>query len=132
MRALIIEDEFTAREMLKQMLSRHGVCDLAETGEAGLELWRKASMEGKPYDLVCLDIMLPEMDGHTVLEKIRLLEDAKGIEVGGGTKVVMTTAVSTSRSLLRAFNAQCEAYLVKPVKREDLERHLLGFGLVRG
>jgi two-component system chemotaxis response regulator CheY len=90
------------------------------------------AVEGKqPYDLVCLDIMMPGMDGHAVLSEIRKIEESNGIAVGSTAKVVMTTSLGDAENVLAAFRNQCEAYLVKPIDKAKLLERLRTLGLIQ-
>ena len=64
MRCLIVEDDFISRRILQQLLSSHFECDVAVDGEEGVESFRLAHEEKKPYDRVFLDIMMPKLDGR--------------------------------------------------------------------
>jgi two-component system, chemotaxis family, chemotaxis protein CheY len=132
MKTLIVEDDFVSRKMMQLMLAPYGECDIAVNGEEALEAFRMAAGEGKRYDLICLDIMMPGMDGHTVLKEIRSMEEADGIGGSGGVRIIMTTALSDSANILSAFNAQCEAYLVKPIAKQKLMAQISKLGLPVG
>ncbi|GAG45485.1 unnamed protein product, partial [marine sediment metagenome] len=80
--------------------------------------------------LICLDIMMPRMDGHEALGRIREVEQERGVLLGEGAKIVMTTALGDSKNVFRAFNEQCEGYLVKPIDQEQLQKELKKIGLV--
>jgi len=128
MRVLIVEDDATTRQMLLMMLAPFGQCDTAQNGQAAIEEFERARDEGAPYDLVCLDILMPELNGHDVLKRIRAIEGATG--TGGGAKVVITTAVDERESFIEAFRAQCDAYLVKPFSRDELLAQVRSLGLI--
>ena len=129
MRCLIVEDEFTARKLLQVYLSDYGDCFVAVNGHEAVEAFRDAFEENTPYDLICLDIMMPGMNGHETLKAIRRIESEHGIAGLDGVKVIMTTALDDSKDVMGAFRSGCEAYLVKPVERENLleEMGKLGF-----
>lgn len=129
MKFLIVEDDFAARRLLQIFLSDYGDCLIAVNGYEAVEAVREALNEGKPYDLICLDIMMPEMDGHQALEEIRRIESAHGISGLDGVKVIMTTALSDSENIFGAFRSGCEAYIVKPVIKEKLLEEMEKLGL---
>ncbi len=126
MKTLIIEDETTSRMLLKAMLSPYGECETAPGGKEGIEAFSAALAGGQPFDLVCLDVMMPEMDGPAVLKEIRRIETSGG----GLTKVIMTTGVTDSQTVFELFKESCNAYLVKPVDRNKLLGYLHDFGLI--
>ncbi len=84
MRILIVEDDFTSRRLLQKILAPYGECDIAVDGKEALEAFTLAVREGRRYRLICLDIMMPEMDGQQVLKKIRQMEKELGISPSGG------------------------------------------------
>jgi two-component system chemotaxis response regulator CheY len=129
MKALIAEDDFTSRLLLQKFLSPFGEVHVAVNGAEALEAFREAKKSGAPYGLVCLDIMMPEMDGQEVLKEIRGLEEAAGISLGQGTKIIMTTALKDRVNVMTAFREQCDAYLAKPIDRQKLVGCLKDFGL---
>jgi two-component system chemotaxis response regulator CheY len=86
--------------------------------------------EKEPYDLICLDIMLPKKDGQTVLKEIRDMESDAGIGGLAGVKVIMTTALSDPKNIMEAFSSQCEAYIPKPISKKKLLEEMKGLGLL--
>ena len=129
MKILIVEDDFVSRKVLNKMLSSLGESDIAIDGNEALKAFENALNEKQPYDLVCLDIMLPEIDGHTVLKKIRELEERNGIGGLDGAKIIMTTAMGEKEHILKAFQSGCEGYLVKPIDRHMLLNKISELGL---
>lgn len=124
MKILVVEDDFTSRILMHKLLSPYGDVHIAVNGKEAVSVV-KESIENKDlYDLICLDVMMPEMDGHTALEQIRELEQDAGYTVGQGSKVIMTTALSDSQNVIGAFKENCDAYMVKPVERAKLLRQL--------
>ncbi len=133
MKTLIVEDDFLARSLLSTVLAEYGVCHVAVNGEEALAAVVRGFEEKNPYDLICLDIMMPVMDGQQALQEIRKIEEKIGIMGIDATKVIMITAVDDSKNIMKAFRqGQCEAYLTKPLDREKLLKHLVDLGLVAG
>lgn len=128
MKILVVEDDFVSGKVIKKMMSSYGEVDIASYGEKGVELFEKALNEKNPYDVVCLDIMMPEMDGHEVLKRIRNLENQRGILEG--TKVIITSALGDFNNIKAAYREQCEYYLVKPIEKEKLEEVLIKLGMI--
>jgi two-component system chemotaxis response regulator CheY len=130
MKTLIVEDDFTARLFLQGLLSRYGDCHIAVNGKEAVEAFRAASDGGEGYNLICMDILMPELDGPGAVQQIRALEEARGIRSPVGVKIIMTTAVEDVKEVFRSFQQLCDAYLVKPVDMNKLLGHLIAFGLV--
>ena len=127
MKSLIVEDEFVSRAILLEFLSPYGPCNVAVNGEEAIAAVEQSLESGQPYDLICLDIMMPgSCSGTDVLATVRELESAAGVMLGDGAKVFMTTAMDDSEHVLASFRASCDAYLIKPVKRDKLHDLLQG------
>lgn len=130
MKYLIVEDNFAARRLLQRYLSNYGDCDVAVDGHEAVEAFRQALDEKEPYDLICLDIMMPNMDGREALTAIRQIEHERGIDGLDGVKVIMTTALGDSRNVIGSFREGCEAYIVKPVEKDKLFEEMENLGLI--
>jgi two-component system chemotaxis response regulator CheY len=120
MKTLIVDDDFTSRLILQTLLTRYGDCHLAVNGREAVEAFRLAADNGSPYDLICMDIMMPEIDGQEAVKKVRALEEARGVLSPHGVKIVMTTAVNDMKEVFRSFQALCDAYVVKPLDAAEL------------
>ena len=129
MKTLIVEDDFTSRLLMQAILSPHGECHIAVNGREAIQAFRLARSQGRPYDLVCLDIMMPELDGHAVLKALRAAEEAEGILIGDGAKVVMTTALTDTGNVFNAFREMCDGYVAKPIDKAKLLGLLASLGL---
>lgn len=126
MRSLIVDDDEIGRLMLATFLEDFGPCDQAENGQQALDLIDAATAEGNSYNLICLDIVMPVMDGTTTLRGIRERDQKQG----GRTKVFMISACSSPEDIQDAFfEGDCDDYVVKPFQREAvsqmLQRHKL-------
>lgn len=120
MRILIAEDDFASRKFLYKFLSNYGECDMTIDGEETLEAFSMAYDEGVPYDLICLDIMMPKMDGIKVLKNIREIEDERGIDEKERVKIIMTTALNDVKNVFDSFETGCQAYASKPIDTQKL------------
>jgi len=107
-RVLLIEDEDKLCEFMKKGLEEEGYnVDVAKDGRSGLELAFEWS-----YDIILLDLMIPEIDGLEVLRKIR----AKGLE----TPVLIITAKTSKEDIVRGLDLGSDDYLTKPFSFEEL------------
>ena len=116
MRILVIEDEYVALTKMVDMMSEYGPSDAATNGSQALELFRVAMLQGQPYDLITIDIELPDMNG------IQLLHELNEREASTGKRAVkfIVSVASTTRNILQAAANHCDAFIVKPVKRAVL------------
>ena len=119
MKVLIAEDDFASRKFMLRFFEKYGECDVTVDGKEAVEAYKMAIECGEPYDLICLDIMMPEMDGHQALRAIRKR-----------VKIVMTTALSETRHVTKAFENGCTAYAGKPINQDKLEAMLKKFKLI--
>ncbi|MGE5630376.1 MAG: response regulator [Caulobacteraceae bacterium] len=131
MKILIAEDDLASRKVLYKFLSNYGECDITLDGMETLEAFMLAWDEGKPYDLICLDIMMPELDGVKTLKTIRDIENQKGIEESRRAKIIMTTALNDTDSVFGAFETGCEAYAAKPIDMKKLAEVMKKLGLIQ-
>ncbi|NCC51731.1 MAG: response regulator [Spartobacteria bacterium] len=130
MRTLIVEDDFAGRRLLQKLMAEYSEIDIAVDGIEAVKAVKQALAAGNPYDLICLDIMMPGMDGQEALREIRHVEKEHGILGLDGVKIVMTTALKDAKNVITAFREQCEGYIVKPVERDQLEEQLIKLGLI--
>ncbi|MCG6552808.1 MAG: response regulator [Candidatus Magnetominusculus sp. LBB02] len=131
MRVLIAEDDSTSRSFMRSFLEPYGDCDLALNGAEAVDAFKLANEEGKPYDLICMDVMMPEMDGITALKAIRDMEKAAGVVKEDEVKVVMTTALDSPKDVIEAYyRGGCTDYLTKPIDRQTLIDLIKGYGLI--
>lgn len=130
MKSLIVDDDFFSRRILQSILSTYGESHVAVDGKEALFAYEQAIAEEKPYDVICLDIMMPEMDGQEVLKKIREIENNKNIFGSDAVKIIMTTTLDDHQNVIKAFREQCESYLVKPISKTKLVEAIAEFGLI--
>jgi two-component system, chemotaxis family, chemotaxis protein CheY len=130
MKTLIVEDDPTSRLLLHTMLRSYGECELAADGREALAALLQAEKNKKPFQLVCLDIMMPDIDGKEVLEALRGLERASGRLPETWTKVVMTTARDDVDTVSAAYYNLCDRYLVKPIDKAKLLKCLVELKLI--
>jgi two-component system chemotaxis response regulator CheY len=129
-KTLIVEDEITSRVLLRELLKRFGPPHMAMNGKEAVDAVSAALQAKEPYDLICLDIMMPEMDGQAALKRIRQLEDEAGMEAHKRAKVIMTSALSDKGNVLEAIRSQCDYFLVKPIDGRALLEELRRLGLI--
>ncbi len=130
MRILVVEDDLTSRMFLQELLSKHGNVHVAINGAEATEAVRISLENGKPYNLICLDIMMPEMNGQEALRHIRAMEEENGILSSKGAKIIMTTSMADLKNVTEAYKNLCDAYITKPVNGNKLLEEIRKFELV--
>lgn len=130
MKILLAEDDFVTRKFMNSFLSKYGECDVTVDGLEAVDAYMMALEEGNPYDLVCLDIMMPVMDGYQALVGIRNLEKERGIPEEKAAKVIIATALNDEKNVKMAFELGCTIYTGKPIDQEKFEEALKTLGLI--
>lgn len=130
MKILLAEDDFVTRKFMTSFLSKYGECDVTVDGMEAVDAFMMALEEDEPYDLVCLDIMMPVMDGYQALVGIRNLERERNVPEEKAAKVIMTTALNEEKNVKMAFELGCTIYSGKPIDQERFEQALKKLGLV--
>lgn len=129
MKILIAEDDLASRKFLSKFLSRYGEVDMVVDGLEALDAYL-ISIKENPYDLICLDIMMPKVDGVKVLKAIRDYEAKQGVLLEARVKVIMTTALAETDYVKNAFDIGCQAYAAKPIDTNKMLEVMKKLGLV--
>lgn len=108
----------------------YGECDQAVDGMEAIDAYIAAVKDQKPYDLICLDIMMPKVDGIKALKTIRDLEKQNNIPKDKRVKVIVTTALAETACVKNAFSLGCEAYAPKPIDTRKLTEILVELDLI--
>ncbi len=120
MRILMVEDEKYLAEAIEQVLRKHNYSvDLAFDGEYGLD----CGLTGI-YDIIILDIMIPKMDGISILKELR--------QSGIATPVILLTAKGETEDKVRGLDCGADDYLSKPFQTEELLARLRALGRRKG
>jgi signal transduction histidine kinase/ActR/RegA family two-component response regulator len=112
-RALLAEDVAVNRRLISLILERVGLAvDGAENGKVALEMAQAAATLGEPYDIVFMDMQMPEMDGYEATRRLR--------EEGYGLPIVALTSHSMPEERARCLEAGCDEYMTKPIDKAVL------------
>lgn len=130
MKILLAEDDYATRKFMTGFLSKYGECDVTVDGMEALDAFTMAFEDGEPYDVVCLDVMMPVMDGYQALKGIRGLEREKKIAPNKAVKVIMATALNSEKDIKMAFDLGCSVYSGKPIDQDKFEEALGQLGLI--
>lgn len=130
MKILIVDDDFFNLKLMSDILAPIGTCDTAKNGVDAIVLFEKALTEGKPYDLICLDIIMPKMSGHQVLKQIRFIEDCMGVVSSNSVKIIMVSSESDVDIILSSYNDKCDAYVTKPITKSIIIDKIKYLGLL--
>ncbi len=131
MRVLVVEDDFTSRKILQKILGPYGEVDIAVNGLEALQAFTQSLDDNNHYDLICMDIMMPEMDGQTALKKIRAIEKERDIPPAQEVKVIMTTALDDPKNVVEAYyKGGATSYVPKPIDKHMLLHLLKNLGII--
>ena len=137
MKILSVDDESINRDIMERILAPYGACHMAENGLEAVKMFKKALHFNEPFDLVMLDILMPEMDGQEALKEIRKAEFRKH---GGGLTlsekniafIIMVTTLEDPAQFSKAFlQGKCNSYLTKPIDRDYLFSKLRKHDLIK-
>ncbi len=130
MRFLIVDDDESIHLYLQSVLSSYAQLDFAASGEEGVELFAKAHEDGKPYDVVFMDILMPGMNGHQAAETMRATERKLCVGAFARFKLVMITSLVDDTNVSKAFfSTHASCYIVKPLDKarvlDELQQNLI-------
>ena len=131
MKILIAEDDRVSRVFLEKFMSGFGTCDVAVDGMEALDLFMESMKNKEPYDLACLDIMMPKVDGIKLVKFIRTMEKQQGVAAEDRVRIIMMTALADVDYVDRAFALGCDAYASKPIDTARVEEVLRKLGLLK-
>ena len=131
MKVLIVEDDAVSRKLIEMLIKPLAdEYDLAEDGLIAMDFFNKSLEDKSRYDLILLDIMLPKMDGQSLLQEFRKLETKNGFLGNNGCKIIMVSALSDAGNIMEAFKNQCDGYLTKPYNKNNLLMELKKLELI--
>jgi two-component system chemotaxis response regulator CheY len=128
MRALLVDDSSVVLLCLRSFVSKYGECDLARDGQQGLDAFMRSVEEQRPYDLICLDLQMPGLDGWTLVGLIRAREQE--FQVPTRSKILVITGTADAAAVVNIKKKGADGYLLKPVSGEKLLDQLVRLGLV--
>ena len=126
MKILIAEDDRLSRTFMAKFMADYGTCDVAVDGMEALDLYMDAVKKKDYYDLLCLDIMMPKVDGLKVLKVIRAVEQQHGLP---HQPIIMMTATAEGAGVDPAGELGRDAYASKPVDTEKVLEVMQNLGL---
>ena len=130
-RFLIVDDDLLGLTVLRDFLSEFAQCDGAQNGKVAYEMFEKAVIDGKPYNLICSDVFMPGMDGHELIRKIRDREASLPIQGILRTVIFMISASGSPGDMTHAIlDNDCDDYVVKPFQREQVKWLLEKYNLL--
>ena len=129
MRILIVDDELVSRVKMRKILETVDTCETGRNGMQAIAAFRIALEGRQPFDLITLDIEMPEMDGTEVLYQIREIENQRNVPKEEQVKILMVTSQADKGNVFTSIQAGCDNYIIKPFARKTVFKKLqeLGF-----
>lgn len=129
MRILVVDDELVSRKKMIQILNHFGPCDSVKNGSAAISVIQTSIEKKTPYDLITLDISMPDINGTEVLDKLRELEETHSIDDVKKSKVLMVTSHSDVETV-KACKGKCNGYVVKPFNKDVMVEKMTKINLI--
>jgi len=129
LKTLIVDDVLLLRHVLEKTLSKFGECDIVENGEQALEMFTDQFKSKNFYDLICLDLMMPGVNGLEVLKNVREIEEANNVHPDNRCKIIIITSVSDKNFVRTAISYGCDDYMIKPINPRKLIQKLKDLNL---
>jgi two-component system chemotaxis response regulator CheY len=127
---LIVDDSAAIRERLVEILSPYAACEVATNGREAVDLIKISQGTGDDFDLILMDIIMPEKDGLTAVKEIREFESLMGWKGDDRlTIIIATTIKDPSRIVIAQYECGADAYIAKPFTRETVLQTLNNNGL---
>ena len=129
MKILVVDDELVSRKKMMKIVSDFGQCEGVINGKAAISAVKTALEEWKLYNLITLDISMPDISGTEVLTAIRKMEAERGLEPQEKAKILMVTSHS-DMDTVKACVGKCDGYVIKPFNKEVLVEKMKKIGLL--
>lgn len=112
-KVLVADDVQANRELLVELLRDQGECTCAANGLEAWVAYMAARQNNAPFDVILLDIVMPEMDGLTFLAQLREFEDKNGVDENTRIPVIVMSAFQHPQ--LIDFDLQKDDFMLKPI-----------------
>lgn len=130
MKILIADDELVSRKLMERIMTSYGECQAVDSGQAALLAFKTAWENETSFDLIALDISMPDMSGLDVLFQIRQMEKAKEVPANKKAVIIMVTASADKDTIVKAVQTGCNDYIAKPFDRDTISKKLIKVGLI--
>ncbi len=129
MKILVVDDEPVSRQYLMKILSEFAECESVPNGMQALTAYKKGWEDWAPFDLMTLDVAMPDMDGKKVLQAVRSLENEKKVPKDKKIKILVTSAHADKETIISCAQMGCDDYISKPFDRETILKKINRLGI---
>ncbi len=130
MKILVAEDDEANRKFLTKLLGKYGEVTVVGDGFQAVKKYMEAMDARDPYRLVCLDVMMPKIDGYKSLDAIRDLEGKNALTMQERAKIIMISALDEGGFDEELAGNQYDCYMSKPIDILQFEMNLKRMGLI--
>lgn len=124
-RFLIVDDDESVQLYLQTVLAGQADCTCVQSGDEAVEVFRQAHADGRPFEVVFMDILMPGMDGHQTAEILRAEEQSMEVPQFERFKLVMISSLVDDANVSKAFfQTHASCYIVKPLNKEKVLEEL--------
>ena len=131
MQILVVDDELASREKMEIILGTYGQCHTAESGSEAISQFQAALKQHRQFQLVTLDIAMPDLDGTVVLQQMRHLEQDFQVSTDRRARIIMVTGRSDKEQVITCVENGCDDYIAKPFNHQILSAKLKHLGCIR-
>ena len=128
MKSLVVDDELVSRKKMESILATFGDCTAVASGKTAILTFSKAWHAKTPFELMTLDVSMPDLDGKEVLFRIREIENESKLALDKRMKIIMVTSRSDNETVISCLQAGCNDYIVKPFDLETMRKKLIKIG----
>ncbi|MCF6249178.1 MAG: response regulator [Desulfobacula sp.] len=128
MKILVVDDELVSRKKMAKIVTDFGLVDSVKNGKAAISTVKTSLEDWKLYNLITLDVSMPDISGTEVLSSIRQLEEDRGLEDDEKAKILMVTSHSDVETV-KACVGKCDGYVIKPFNKEVMVKKMKKIGL---
>lgn len=130
LKILVAEDDEANRKFLTKLLAKFGEVTIVGDGFQAVKSYMQALDEREPFQLVCLDVMMPKIDGYKALDAIRELEGKYALIASERAKIIMISALDEGGFDEELAGNQYDCYMSKPIDILEFEMNLKRMGLI--
>ena len=129
MKILVVDDEMVSRTKLKLIMENFGRCEAVDNGKDALAMFQKGHAQGSPFDLIMLDIDMPQMDGVEVLSAMIEAEIELNVSKSHKAKILMVTSYTDKDRVVSCIQSGCDDYIAKPFDLQVIGKKLARLGV---
>ena len=130
MKILVAEDDAANRKFLSKLMAKFGDVTVVSDGFQAVKMCMEALDGRDPYQLICLDVMMPKIDGYKALDAIRELEGKNALTKSERAKIIMISALDEGGFDEELAANKYDCYMSKPIDILEFEMNLKRMGLI--